>query len=123
MLKKCFIGIIAGLFISGCFNYAYSEEIFSGYIDENGRVLTILEGIDMVTRDSRLIEIELAGKDMSFEDTINALSPLLPHIGIDMGKTYYRFTPQMIIVYALAVHAETFRNILLLGIHPDNIAI
>ena len=95
MLKKCFIGIIAGLFISGCFNYAYSEEIFSGSIDEGGRVITISEGIDMVIRDSRLIKIELAGKDMSFEDTVNALSPLLPHIGIDMGKTYYRFTPQM----------------------------
>ena len=86
---------MAGLFISGCFNYVYCAETFSVPMEEGGRVLTISDGIDMVTRDSRLIKIELAGKDMSFEDTINALSPLLPHITMNAAKTYYTFTPEM----------------------------
>ena len=95
MLKKYVLGIIVGLFISGCFNYVYCAEIFSGSVDKGGRVLTISDGIDMVIRDSRLIKIELADKDMSFEDTIAALSPLLPHINLNAAKTYYTFTPQM----------------------------
>ena len=95
MLKKCVVGVITSLFIFRCFNYAYCAEMLSGSLDEDGRVLTISDGIDMVSKDSRLIKIELADKDISFEDTINALSPLLPHITMNAAKTYYRFTPEM----------------------------
>ena len=34
MLKKYVLGIIVGLFISGCFNYVYCAEIFSGSVDD-----------------------------------------------------------------------------------------
>ena len=50
----------------------------------------------MVLKDSRLIKIEMSEKDISFEDTIAALSPLLPHININMIKTYNQYTPEMI---------------------------
>jgi len=94
-LKRYLSGIVAALFVAGCFNYVYCAEIFSGSSGEDSRVLTISDGIDMVLRDSRLIKIELADKDISFEDTIAALSPLLPHINLNAAKTYYKYTPQM----------------------------
>jgi len=50
----------------------------------------------MVLRDSRLVKIETAGKDMSFEDTLIALSPLLPHVSANITKTYNQYVPEMI---------------------------
>jgi len=50
----------------------------------------------MLLKDSRLIKIELASKDMSFEDTVAALSPLLPHLSANVAKTYNSVTPAML---------------------------
>jgi outer membrane protein TolC len=44
----------------------------------------------MLHEDSRLVKIEQDNADMSFEDTIRALSPLLPHISANASKTYYK---------------------------------
>jgi outer membrane protein TolC len=65
-------------------------------MSEASRLITITDGISMVLKDARLIKIELAGKDISFEDTLVALSPLLPHLNITMSKTYNQYTPAMI---------------------------
>ncbi|MBF0216398.1 MAG: TolC family protein [Candidatus Omnitrophica bacterium] len=58
--------------------------------------ITIDEGISRVLKDSRLLKIEIAGADMSFEDTLLALSKLLPHISASINKTYNQYTPEML---------------------------
>ncbi|MFA5143402.1 MAG: TolC family protein [Candidatus Omnitrophota bacterium] len=74
---------------------AYSAEPPNSPEEKSGRLLTIPEGISMVLKDSRLIKIEMFGKDMSFDDTLLALSPLLPHLTANMAKTYQRYAPAM----------------------------
>ena len=61
-----------------------------------GRTVTIFEGVKIILKDSRLIKIEKSGKDMAFEDTVLALSPLLPHLKVDMIKSYNQYVPAMI---------------------------
>ena len=96
MLKKCVLGLIALFFIFGCSDFVYCSETISDRAVEDGRILTISDGISMVLRDSRLVKIEMSDKDMSFEDTVIALSPLLPHLSASMLKTYNQYTPTMI---------------------------
>ena len=96
MLKKCVLGLIALFFIFGCSNFVYCTELISGSAVKDNRVLTISEGISKVLKDSRLIKIEISDKDMSFEDTVIALSPLLPHIRMNMAETYNQYTPAML---------------------------
>ncbi|MBF0494045.1 MAG: TolC family protein [Candidatus Omnitrophica bacterium] len=59
------------------------------------RMITISDGIDMVLRDSRVVKIELAGEDISFADTVAAISPLLPHLSSGVSKSFNNFTPEM----------------------------
>ncbi|MFA6320341.1 MAG: TolC family protein [Candidatus Omnitrophota bacterium] len=73
----------------------YGAEAAASVGEKGGRLLTIPEGISIVLKDSRLIKIETFGKDMSFDDTLIALSPLLPHLSANIGKTYQRYTPTM----------------------------
>jgi len=61
----------------------------------SARILTVREGIALILKDSRLVKIEMAGKDMSFEDTLIALSPLLPHLSANITKTYNNHVPTM----------------------------
>lgn len=75
--------------------YAYGEELPFSLKKEEAKFLTIPEGVSIVLKDSRLVKIELAGKDMSFSDTLIALSPLLPHISGNISKTYQRYIPTM----------------------------
>ena len=96
MLKKCILGCIALFFALGSFSFTYCTEIGSGPTAEGSRTITISDGISMVLRDSRLVKIEISDKDMSFEDTLIALSPLLPHLSTSMTKTYNQYIPAMI---------------------------
>lgn len=88
------------LFLSLCMImlpcYAGSAEGLTGLDGRPARLLTISEGITLVLKDSRLVKIETAGKNMSFEDTMLALSPLLPHLSASITKTYNRYVPEMI---------------------------
>ncbi|MDD3905261.1 MAG: TolC family protein [Candidatus Omnitrophica bacterium] len=74
---------------------AYGAESFGSLKEKSDRLLTIPEGISIVLKDSRLVKIEIAGKDMSFDDTLIALSPLLPHLSASISKTYNKYTPEM----------------------------
>ncbi len=94
MFRKITSCIMAFLLIGLPYN-VYSAEIPPDFVEKPGRLLTIPEGISIVLRDSRLIKIETAGKDMSFDDTLLALSPLLPHLSANIAKTYNRYTPTM----------------------------
>lgn len=85
------------IFLIGVFFCSISfAEIPKDLYGSGARLITIREGIGLVLKDSRLIKIETAGKDMSFDDTIMALSPLLPHLGANIGKTYNDHAPEMI---------------------------
>lgn len=95
MFKKITPCIMAFLII-GLSCVAYSAEISPSTIEKGGRLLTIPEGISIVLKDSRLVKIETADKDMSFEDTLLALSPLLPHISGNISKTYQQYVPTML---------------------------
>ncbi|MFA6142670.1 MAG: TolC family protein [Candidatus Omnitrophota bacterium] len=74
---------------------AYGAELLNSPGEESGRLLSIPEGISIVLKDSRLVKIEMAGKDMSFDDTLLALSPLLPHLSANITKTYNSYSPAM----------------------------
>ncbi|MDD5633747.1 MAG: TolC family protein [Candidatus Omnitrophica bacterium] len=71
-------------------------EISAGVDSKSGELLTIQQGIVLVLKDSRLVKIEMADENMSFDDTIVALSPLLPHLSANIAKTYNMYTPTMI---------------------------
>ncbi|HPS19803.1 MAG TPA: TolC family protein [Candidatus Omnitrophota bacterium] len=60
------------------------------------RLITMSDGINRVLKDGRLIKIEMSDEDMSFADTIVALSPLLPHVRANMSQTYNRYVPEML---------------------------
>ncbi|MDD5422599.1 MAG: TolC family protein [Candidatus Omnitrophica bacterium] len=94
MFRKITSCIMAFLII-GLPPNAYSAEIPPNPVEKDGRLLTIPEGISIVLKDSRLVKIETADKDMSFDDTLSALSPLLPHISGTISKTYQRYVPAM----------------------------
>jgi outer membrane protein TolC len=51
-------------------------------------VITLAQGLEMVLRDSRLVKIELAEQDMAFEDTLIALSDLLPHLNLNASRAF-----------------------------------
>jgi outer membrane protein TolC len=87
-VKRYILGLSVFFFIYGSFNFVSAAE--------NNRIITISDGISIVLKDSRLIKIEISDKDMSFEDTVIALSPLLPHLNMNMIKTYNQYTPAMI---------------------------
>ncbi|MFA6321694.1 MAG: TolC family protein [Candidatus Omnitrophota bacterium] len=92
---KKLISVAIILFMAVCADSALSFETPDKARDA-ARTITISDGISMVLRDARLIKIEISNKDMSFEDTIIALSPLLPHVNLNMTKTYNQYTPAMI---------------------------
>lgn len=92
---RCSTAIAVILLTLAFVDYAFCVET-PDKIKELGRLVTISDGISMVLRDARLIKIEISTKDMSFEDTLMALSPLLPHINVNVSKTYNNFTPAMI---------------------------
>lgn len=96
MLRRSVFGILALFLISGCIDFAYCMEVISGSDGTESRILTISDGISLVLKDSRLIKIEISDKDISFEDTIIALSPLLPRLSMNIVKTYNQYTPAMI---------------------------
>lgn len=92
---KLLIFILFAVSSSPC---VYSAELPDSAGEKGARTLTISEGISIVLKDSRLIKIEMADKDMSFDDTLMALSPLLPHLSANLSKTYNRYTPEMMFV-------------------------
>jgi outer membrane protein len=96
MLKRCIFGLTACLFVFGYSNYVYCAEIPVTQVVKGDRLITISDGVSIVLKDSRLINIEISDKDMSFEDTLIAISPLLPHLSMSMAKTYNQYTPAMI---------------------------
>ena len=61
--------------------------------EEEGRRITISEGISMVLKDSRLLKISLAEKDMAVEDSLMARSALLPHLGASVTENLLSHQP------------------------------
>ena len=85
MFKKITAAVTILLVFSVISGRAYCAQV------AGARTITITDGISKVLQDARLIKIELAGKDISFEDTLAALSALLPHLNIIINKTYNQF--------------------------------
>ena len=96
MRLKKILSVVVIIFTLSSSSNSYGSEILTGQAEKDVRSLTISDGISIVLKDSRLINIEISDKDMSFEDTLIALSPLLPHLSMGMVKTYNQYTPAMI---------------------------
>ncbi len=93
--KKTILSCLV-LFTLGITAFSFGADFPADPVGKGGRLLTIPDGLSLVLKDNRLIKIENAGKDMTFDDTLIALSPLLPHLSANMAKTYNRYTPAMI---------------------------
>ena len=57
------------------------------------RLITIPEGIRLVMKDSRLLKISLADKDMVFADSLMARSVLLPQLNATVNESFLKFQP------------------------------
>jgi outer membrane protein TolC len=90
-LQRIFNLFVISFILITCFHFSLMAEISQPPSSGNEEIITLTQGIEMVLRDSRLIKIELAGKDMSFEDTLIALSELLPHLNVNASKTFNRY--------------------------------
>ncbi|MDD5422375.1 MAG: TolC family protein [Candidatus Omnitrophica bacterium] len=95
MISRKILALIMVFFAAGFPFRAECAELSNNTADKCGKLLTIPEGVSIVLRDNRLLKIEIAGKDMSFDDTLIALSPLLPHLSAHISKTYNRYAPAM----------------------------
>ena len=95
MRRKITLAILL-IFMAGCTARILAEEVPPKAPVISQRLITLSNGIFLVLRDSRLVKIEISDKDMSFENTVIALSPLLPHLSTSMTKTYNQYTPAMI---------------------------
>ena len=86
--------IISGIFLSSV-SYAQASQP-SGQREGSvaqPRLITIPEGIRLVIRDSRLLTIAIADKDMSFADSLMARSALLPHVNASANESFLKFSP------------------------------
>jgi outer membrane protein len=59
-----------------------------------GRLITISQGIKQVLKDSRLIKISLAGKEMAFQDSMSARSAFLPRLSASISQTFLDNEPK-----------------------------
>ena len=60
---------------------------------EEGRVITISQGIDLVLKDSRLIKAALPDNDMALQNSLIARSALLPHLNASISQIFNRYQP------------------------------
>jgi outer membrane protein len=59
-----------------------------------GRLITISQGIKQVLKDSRLVKISLAGKEMAFQDSMIARSAFLPRLSASISQTFLDNEPK-----------------------------
>lgn len=83
--RYVFLCVIA-LVIAICGVYVYAEE--------EGRLITIPQGIAMVLKDSRLIKISLFDKDIALNDSLLARSALLPQVSVNLTESILRYQPK-----------------------------
>lgn len=58
---------------------------------EKGRIISLSQGVQMVLKDSRLIEIALFDNDMAYQDTLLARSVLLPRLHVTADQTFNQY--------------------------------
>jgi outer membrane protein TolC len=89
--QRFIAGISAFIFLSAFLSARVcGEEPAAG---STPRLITISEGIAMVLKDSRLIKIARAEKDMALEDSFLARSALLPHVNASVTQVFLNHQP------------------------------
>ena len=61
--------------------------------EEEGRLITIVQGIEMTLKNNHMIRIALPGDEMSYQDSLISRSALLPSINLTASKGYFRYQP------------------------------
>ncbi len=87
-----FLGLICFAFVARpgfC-----AGELVSAQIKDNVRLITISQGIKQVLKDSRLVKISLAGKDMAIQDSLIARSAFLPRLSATLSQSYLDNEPK-----------------------------
>lgn len=90
-LRIFIIQLIVFAFLSG--ESARAEEAFAA-VPQEGRLITITRGIEIVLKDNRLIKVALPGNEMAYQDSLISLSSLLPQLSAYASKSYYMYQPQ-----------------------------
>ncbi len=75
-------------FLAACQGRSFAEDVA-----QSGRLITISEGIGIVLKDSRLVKMSLADKDMAFQDSLLARSALLPHVSASLKQGFLANQP------------------------------
>jgi len=89
-LKGLFFIPLAFVFCSLSASFAQEECINP---KEQGRLITITQGIDMTLKNNHLIRIALPGDEMYYQDSLISRSALLPSINLTATKQYFRYQP------------------------------
>jgi len=82
------------LFVCGT-HFAYAEDNLSKVKEVRPRVISLAEGIKIVSKDNRLIKIALPGNEMAYQDSLLARSALLPQFNANISQTFNMFQPAM----------------------------
>ena len=91
-----FFEVIASVIIIACFTvFSFRGACAEGISmkNEEGRLITISQGIDLVLKDSRLIKAALPDNDMALQNSLIARSALLPHLNANISQTFNRYQP------------------------------
>jgi outer membrane protein len=75
-------------FLAACQARSCAEDVA-----QDGRLITISEGVGMVLKDSRLVRMSLADKDMASQDSLLARSALLPHVSAFLQQSFLSNQP------------------------------
>jgi len=79
-----------------CFAVFYSQSADAENVPiqkDEGKLITISQGIDLVLKDSRLIKASLPDNDMALQNSLIARSALLPHFNANISQTFNRYQP------------------------------
>jgi len=81
------------MFITGLFLIRNVFADTSKPKSDEGRLITISQGIDLVLKNSRLIKVVFPDNDMAFQDSLLARSALLPQLSAYANKTFNNHPP------------------------------
>jgi len=94
--SKSFLGMLFLIATAMFFSSdVYAFESF-GTQKEDGRLITISQGIDLVLKNNRMIKVALPDNAISFQDSLLARSALLPQLNAYVNKTFNRHAPGMV---------------------------
>ncbi|HTY44851.1 MAG TPA: TolC family protein [Patescibacteria group bacterium] len=79
----CILSLVAACRTASC-----AEDVA-----QEGRLVTISDGIRIVLKDSRLVRMSLTDKDMAFQDSLLARSALLPHVSVSLQQGFLSKQP------------------------------